>query len=117
MPFRRCDAGASRCGRWRRKSRSSRPIPPRRRKAFTEAGGDITAMQGVPASDNQVRAWVQGKLTLADLQQMLVRLEGSAPYLIIESLRISADAALETGRLDKLDVRLEASIPYLRAAS
>lgn len=89
----------------------------RLRNAFAQAGGDVTAVQSVPVAGSEVRAWVQGKLTLADLQQLLVQTENAAPYLVIESLRISADAALETGRLDKLDVRVEASIPYLRAAS
>ena len=89
----------------------------RLRNAFAEAGGEVTLVQGVPASGDQVRAWVQGKITLEALQKLLVTQENAAPYLVIESLRISADAALETGRLDKLDVRLEASIPYLRAAS
>jgi general secretion pathway protein M len=89
----------------------------RLRKDFAAAGGELTASQEASSPAGDVRAWVQGRMTLPDLEALLVRLNDTPPYLIIETLRVSADSALETGRLDKLDVRLEASIPYLPAAS
>jgi len=81
------------------------------------AGGQVTALQDVPATPGEVRAWIQGRMTLPQLQQMLVRVNHTPPYLVTESLRISADRALETGRLDLLDIRLETSIPHIPAAS
>jgi type II secretory pathway component PulM len=89
----------------------------RLRKDFADAGGELTASEDAPSSANDVHAWVQGRISLADLAELLQRIDATPPYLIIETLRISADSALETGRLDKLDVRLEVSIPYSPAAS
>lgn len=88
----------------------------RLRKEFTQAGGVVSAVQDVPSPAGSARAWVQGRMTLHQLQVMLWTLDNSPPYLITESLRISADKALETGRLDILDIRLEASVPTLPAA-
>lgn len=89
----------------------------RLQRDFTAAGGQVTALQDVPATPGEVRAWIQGRMTLPQLQQMLVRVNDTPPYLVTESLRISADRALETGRLDLLDIRLETSIPHIPAAS
>lgn len=88
----------------------------RLRTDFTAAGGVVTAVQDVPAPAGSVRAWVQGRITLPQLEALLTRIDTTPPYLITETLRISADKALESGRLDTLDIRLEASIPTLPAA-
>lgn len=88
----------------------------RLRKEFVQAGGAVSAVQDVPAPSGSARAWVQGRITLPQLQALLGTLDNSQPYLITESLRITADKALETGRLDILDVRLEVSVPTLPAA-
>ena len=87
------------------------------RKAFTTAGGEITASQDSPSRPGEVRGWVEGRMTLPALEALLSGVANTPPFLIVESLRVSADSVLETGRLDKLDVRVEASIPYLPAAS
>ncbi len=87
------------------------------RAAFTKAGGQITTSQDSPSPDGAVRGWVEGRMTLPALEALLAGISDTPPYLTIESLRVSADSVLETGRLDKLDVRIEASIPYLPAAS
>lgn len=88
----------------------------RLRSDFAAAGGVVSAVQDVPSPAGSVRAWVQGRITLPRLQALLGTIDTSPPYLIIETLRISADTALETGRLDTLDIRLEASVPTLPAA-
>lgn len=89
----------------------------RLRTALVASGGQVTAAQDVPAPAGQARAWVQGRMTLAQLNQMLATLSNTPPYLIIESVRVTADRALQTGQLDSLDIRLEASIPLAAAAS
>ena len=88
----------------------------RLRKEFAQAGGMVSAVQDVPSPAGSARAWVQGRMTLPQLQTMLSTLDNNPPYLITESLRVSADKAMETGRLDILDIRLEASVPTLSAA-
>lgn len=89
----------------------------RLRTALVASGGQVTAAQDIPAPAGQARAWVQGRMTLAQLNQMLATLSNTPPYLIIESVRVTADRALQTGQLDSLDIRLEASIPLAAAAS
>ncbi len=42
-------------------------------------------------------------MTLPALEALLAGISDTTPYLTIESLRVSADSVLETGRLDKLD--------------
>jgi hypothetical protein len=89
----------------------------RLRTAFGAAGGEVRAAQSVSVSAGRARAWVEGQLTLAQIERLLVALQADPPFLTVEAVRISGDTALETGRLDKLDVRVEASIPYLSPAS
>ncbi len=89
----------------------------RLRGQISAVGGQVTAVQDVPSAPGTVRAWVQGRMTLAQLSSLLAATNDTPPYLVIESLRISADRALETGHLDILDIRLEASIPTFPAAS
>lgn len=89
----------------------------RLRRDVGVAGGQVTALQDVPAPPGQVRAWVQARMTLPQLQALLIRANDSPPYLVTESLRISADQVLETGKLDQVDVRLEASVAHIPAAS
>jgi hypothetical protein len=88
----------------------------RLRRDFAAAGGEVSAVQDLPAQPGQVSAWVQGRMTLQRLQQLLVSINDTPPYLITESLRVSADRALETGHLDIMDIRLEVSIPISPAA-
>lgn len=89
----------------------------RLRRELVAAGGEVTAVQDVPASAGTVRAWVQGRITYDRLVRLLASLSDAPPYLVIESLRISADRALESGHLDILDIRVEASVPFFAAAS
>lgn len=89
----------------------------RLRRDVTAMGGEITASQDMPSPPGTVRAWVQARMTLEQLERLLVRIDDTPPYLVTEALRISADRALETGHLDILDIRLEASIPHSPAAS
>lgn len=88
----------------------------RLRSDFAAAGGMVSAVQDVPSPAGSSRAWVQGRMTLPQLQSLLATIDTTQPFLIVETLRISADKALDTGRLDILDIRLEASVPTLPAA-
>lgn len=88
----------------------------RMRADFAASGGEVTAVQDVPATPGTVRGWVQGRITLPQLQALLGKIYATPPYLVVESLRVSADKAMETGHLDTLDVKLEASVPTLSAA-
>lgn len=89
----------------------------RLRIGFAAAGGQVIGIQDVAASGPQARAWIGGRIALAQLPQLLAGLQNAPPYLVLEGLKISADQSLAAGRLDTLDVRIEASIPYILATS
>jgi general secretion pathway protein M len=89
----------------------------RLRRDVTALGGEVIGLQDIPAPTGTVRAGVQVRMTLEQMQRLLVSLNDTPPYLVTESLRVSADRALETGHLDLLDVRLEVSVPHSPAAS
>lgn len=89
----------------------------RLRDAFGAAGGRVTGVQDVATTPSSVRAWVDGTMTLAQLEALLQQLQNTPPYLLLEGVRIAADRSLASGHLDLLDVRVEASIPFIPAAS
>jgi len=78
-----------------------------------EEGGTLTSLQdvedGVPDGFVRIRADMQ--MTLGQLYKSLVRLETEEPYVVIESLSVAADRALQTGHLGPMAVRVEISAP------
>jgi hypothetical protein len=89
----------------------------RLRRDVTALGGEVTALQDAPSPAGTVRAWVQARMSLEQLDHLLAKINDTPPYLVIESLRVSADRAMQTGHLDILEIRLEVSIPHSPAAS
>ena len=77
----------------------------------SDAGGTLTAIQdvedGVPSGFVRVRVDVQ--MTLGQLYKTLTRLESEEPYVVVESLSVVADRALQTGHLGPMAVRMEVS--------
>ncbi len=71
------------------------------------AGGELRSIQDLPAPPGGVRARVDCRLTLAQLETLLVRLGNALPLLVVDGLTVAADESLQTGRLGPLDVRLE----------
>lgn len=77
--------------------------------AITATGGELRVIEDVAASPGTIRIRGDARLTTAQLSNLLVALQKSEPLLIIESLSVSADQALQTGRSGPMDVRLEVS--------
>ena len=79
----------------------------------SDEGGTLTAIQdiedGVPQGFIRVRADME--MTLGQLYKSLARLESEEPYVVIESLSVVADRALQTGHLGPMAVRIEVSAP------
>lgn len=77
----------------------------------SESGGTLTAIQdiedGAPNGFVRVRADMQ--MTLGQLYKTLARLESEEPYVVVESLSVVADHALQTGHLGPMAVRIEVS--------
>jgi hypothetical protein len=80
--------------------------------AVTASGGELRAIEDVAASPGTIRIRTDARLTTAQLTALLVALQKSEPLLVIESLSVSADQALQTGRSGPMDVRLEVSGSY-----
>jgi len=74
-------------------------------------GGELRAMQEIGDRPGWVRAWVEARMTLPQLIATLQTVQNQPPYLAVNSLTISADRALQSGKLDLMDIRLEASSP------
>lgn len=79
--------------------------------SLTRAGGELRASESVETKQGWVRASVSGVVSYPQLIAWLDRLSNVPPYLVIETLSVSADRAINTNHLDLMDVQLEASIP------
>lgn len=75
------------------------------------SGGELRAMQEVSDKPGWARAWVEARMTLPQMIATLEKLQNQPPYLAVNSLTISADRALQSGKLDLMDIRIEASSP------
>ena len=80
-------------------------------------GGELRAMQEIGDRPGWVRAWVEARMTLPQLIGTLEKVQNQPPYLAVNSLTISADRALQSGKLDLMDIRIEASSPATLAKS
>jgi hypothetical protein len=74
-------------------------------------GGELRAMQEVSDQPGWARAWVEARMTLPQMIGTLEKIQNQPPYLAVNSLTISADRALQSGKLDLMDIRIEASSP------
>lgn len=84
--------------------------------AVTASGGTLRSVEDVAASPGTIRVRVDARLTSAQLAMTLATTLRGEPLLAIETLAVSADQSLQTGRASPLDVRLEASGLYPAAA-
>jgi len=75
------------------------------------AGGELRASESVDAPAGWVRASASALVSNQQLVAWLARLGNYPPYLVIESLTVGADRAVNSNRLDLMDVKIEASIP------
>jgi hypothetical protein len=84
--------------------------------AVTGLGGDLRAVEEVVAPAGTIRVRTDARLTTAQLVKLLTQLQNSPPILVIETLTVTADQALQTGRAGPMDVRVEVSAAYSAAA-
>lgn len=70
-------------------------------------GGELRSAQDLPPASGVIRARIDSRLTLNQLDALLVRLGNVEPLLVVQSLTVAADESLQTGHLGLLDVRLE----------
>lgn len=81
-----------------------------------QAGGEFREAADADARPGWARARASAHMTLPQLTAALGRLQNTPPWLVVESLSISASDALVTGQSSSMDVQVEIAIP-LRPAS
>ena len=82
-------------------------------RTLNSAGGVLRStgvMDGV--SPGTVRARADAQLSMAQLNQVLKRLESGEPYVVVEYLSVGASRALETGHLATMDIRIQLAAAY-----
>lgn len=80
--------------------------------AITATGGELRSIEDVAARPGMIRVRTDTRLTTGQLVTLLTGLQRGEPLLIVETLNLAADQALQTGRAGPMDVRLEISAPY-----
>jgi Type II secretion system (T2SS), protein M subtype b len=80
-------------------------------------GGEFHASDHEGSDKHMLRARATARMTLPQLTSLLVLLQNDRPYLVIESLNITADDALVSQKAGPLDVKMEISIPFAVAQS
>ena len=73
------------------------------------AGAELKSVQDIADRPGWVRASADGSITLPHLLGLLNHLQNDAPVLVINSLSLSADRALQSGHLDLMEFHIEAS--------
>lgn len=83
----------------------------RLQRAIENAGGEFREAGDADSPAGVARARASARMTQSQLTATLGQLQNTPPWLIVESLSISANDALVTGRSSNMDVQIEASIP------
>ena len=74
-------------------------------------GGELRAVQDVSDRPGWARIWVEARMSLPQLVSTLTKVQNQTPFLAVNGVTISADRALQSGKLDIMDVRIEVSSP------
>jgi hypothetical protein len=88
----------------------------RMQRAVDAAGGEFREGNDAESPSGWARARASARLTLPQLARVLGLLQNQPPWMIVDTLSVTANDALVTGQASPMDVELEASIP-LRAAA
>lgn len=79
--------------------------------ALTASGGELRGTEAIETRPGWARASASGVVSNDQLVGWLGSLSAQQPYLVLESLTIGADRAINSNHADLMDVKLEASIP------
>jgi general secretion pathway protein M len=80
--------------------------------AVEASGGEIRSVEGSVESD-RIRARLALSANLPQLLEIVRKIQDGQPYATIDTLTITADQALISGKPDIMDVTFDVSIPYL----
>jgi general secretion pathway protein M len=83
--------------------------------ALDKSGGELRGTEAVETRAGWARASASAVVSNGQLLDWLAGLTAQQPYLVLESVTIGADRALNSNRVDLMDVKIEASIPFAPA--
>lgn len=78
--------------------------------SLAKVGGELRSTESIDASAGWAQASATALVSNEQLAEWISLLNKQQPYLVVESLNIVADRALNSGRLDSMDVKIEVSI-------
>jgi Type II secretion system (T2SS), protein M len=78
---------------------------------LTAEGGELRAIQDVSDRPGWARVWAEARLSLPQFVSALTKVQNQPPWLAVTGVTVSADRALQSGKLDQMDVRIEVSSP------
>ncbi|WP_213979255.1 type II secretion system protein GspM [Sphingomonas sp. dw_22] len=88
----------------------------RLQRAIEGAGGEFREGSDAEGQPGWARARATARVTLPQLTASLTRLQNEPPWIIVESVSVTASDALVTGQPSAMDVEIEASVPLRPAA-
>ena len=89
---------------------ASEVLKARLESSLAKVGGELRSTEHVEASAGWAQASATALVSNEQLTNWIYLLNKQQPYLVVESLNIVADRALNSGRLDLMDVKIEVSI-------
>ncbi|RIA46316.1 type II secretion system (T2SS) protein M subtype b [Hephaestia caeni] len=89
----------------------------RLQRVVERVGGEVRAAVDAEGESGSVRAGISARMTLPQLIAALDQLQNTPPWLVLETLSVTANDALVTGQSSSMDVQVEASIPFRPAAA
>lgn len=80
--------------------------------AVSAVGGQLRSADPVDARPGWARVSAAAVMTRPQWLDWMARLQSSPPWLVVESLQINADRAIDSTRAGQLEVKLDVSVPF-----
>lgn len=86
-------------------------------QAIEQAGGTFREGADGEGRGGWAKVRVAARMTTPQLVAALGRLQNDPPWIVIDSLSVTANDALATGQSSDMDVEIEASVPFSPTAA
>jgi Tfp pilus assembly protein PilO len=96
---------------------ASTALQDRIQRTIEVSGGEVRAIEDASGANQQVRIRASAKMTLGQLTDVLAKMQNEAPHANVETLSITSDEALVSGKLETMEVGFEVSLPLILAKS
>ena len=83
----------------------------RAQRTIEPMGGDLRGASEIPAPPGWYAARLEARLTIEGVTRFLREAQNDAPFLVVDTMAISSDDALVTGRAVPMEVVLEVKVP------